>query len=317
MSRRTRVLKQELELPDEGASEVFFKYHEVSRARSGELLGETIDESISIEIEPLESTAPSSSVEPRLREREEPPKTSDSAKPDRDTGEHGESKSTDPVRIYLRRIGSVALLTREGEVELAKKMEQGEHAILTAILNSPALVREILKLGDDLRCGKLCAADIIEEEERDATDEEEPAAEGGSEERVLFLMNKVRLLCKSNDELREIQSTTTGAEKKALEARIQDNREKMVVILVEMRLNKRTINRLIGKIRVMIQEVEEGAPTSAMPDSIPPPPPPRTQKNGKKPGTDRRSSGLRELHATYASIKVGQEIATRAKAQLV
>jgi len=86
-------------------------------------LGETIDESISIEIEPLESTAPSSSVEPRLRE--EAPKASDSVKPDRETGDHGESKSTDPVRIYLRRIGSVALLTREGEVELAKKMETG------------------------------------------------------------------------------------------------------------------------------------------------------------------------------------------------
>jgi RNA polymerase primary sigma factor len=219
------------------------------------------------------------------------------------------------VRIYLRRIGSVALLTREGEVELAKRMEQGEHAILTAILNSPALVREILKLGDDLRCGKLSAADIIEEEERDAEDDEATTHEA-SEERVLFLMSKVRQLVKTSDELKEIQATTSGAERKALEARIQDTREKMVVILVEMRLNKRTINRLINKIRVMIQEVEEGAPTNAMPDSIPPPPP-RAAKNGKKPGTDRRSSGLRELHATYASIKVGQEIATRAKAQLV
>src|SRR5258708_24456214 len=298
MSRRTRVLKQELELPDEGASEVFFKYHEVSRARSGELLGETIDESISIEIEPLESTAPSSSVEPRLREREEPPKTSDSVKPDRETGEHGESKSTDPVRIYLRRIGSVALLTREGEVELAKKMEQGEHAILTAILNSPALVREILNLREDLRCGKLCAATIIEEEERDAEDDEATTQEA-SEERVLFLMSKVRQLVKTSDELKEIQATTSGAERKARETRIQDTREKMVVILVEMRLKKRTINRLINKIRVMIQEVEEGAPTSAMPDSIPPPAP-RPQKNGKKPSTDRRSIGLRALHATYA-----------------
>jgi RNA polymerase primary sigma factor len=65
----------------------------------------------------------------------------------------------------------------------------------------------------------------------------------------------------------------------------------------------------------MIQEVEEGAPTNAMPDSIPPPPPVR--KNGKKPATERRENGLRELHATYTAIKCGQEIATRAKAQLV
>src|SRR5260221_8792139 len=169
MSRRTRVLKQDLELADEGGSEVFFKYHEVSRARSGELLGETIDESISSGIAPLESPAPASSVEPRLRE--EAPKASDSVKPDRETGDHGESKSSDPVRIYLRKIGSVALLTREGEVELAKRMEEGEHTILTAILNSPALVREILKLGEDLRCGKYRVSDITEEEERDDDDE--------------------------------------------------------------------------------------------------------------------------------------------------
>jgi RNA polymerase primary sigma factor len=313
MSRRTRVLKQSLELPDEGASEVFFKYHEVSRARSGELLGEAIDESLTIEIEPLESGAPTSSIEPKPREESRPPL--DTVRPPRDQGDHGETKSTDPVRIYLRRIGSVALLTREGEVELAKRMEQGEHAILTAILNSPALVREILKLGDDLRGGKLSAADIIEEEERDAEDDEATSQEA-SGERVLFLMSKVRQLVKTSDELKEIQSTTSGAERKALEVRIQENREKMVAILVEMRLNKRTINRLVNKIRVMIQEVEEGAPTNALPDSIPPPAP-REKKNGKKPAADRRSSGLRELHATYASIKIGQEIATRAKAQLV
>src|SRR5882757_423092 len=117
MSRRTRVLKQSMELPDEGASEVFFKYHEVSRARSGELLGEAIDESLTIEIEPLESTGPSSSIESKPREESHPPL--DTARPPRDQGDHGETKSTDPVRIYLRRIGSVALLTREGEVELA------------------------------------------------------------------------------------------------------------------------------------------------------------------------------------------------------
>jgi RNA polymerase primary sigma factor len=140
MTRRPRVLKSELEVPDEGASEVFFKYHEVSRARAGELLGETIDESLTIDIEPLESAGPTSSIAPKAREESVPPETH--AKPARDTGDHGEAKSTDPVRIYLRRIGSVALLTREGEVELAKRMEQGEHTILNAILNSPTLVRD-------------------------------------------------------------------------------------------------------------------------------------------------------------------------------
>jgi RNA polymerase primary sigma factor len=307
--RRTRELKRELDVPDEAASDVFFKYHEVSRARSGELLGEAIDESLSAELEPIESNAPASSVE-KLRESTVPPAESRASRAPVDPME---SKSTDPVRIYLRRIGSVALLTREGEVELAKRMETGELAILTAILNSPALVREILKLGDDLKCGKIRASDILEEDEREA-DDEEGGSEQAAEERALSLMSKVRQLCKASDELREAHAGSSGAEKRALDARIQDYREKMVTILVEMRVNKRTINRLINKIRIMIQEVEEGAPTSTMSDSTPPPP--RERKNGRK-SSDRRSHGLRELHATYAAIKDGQEIATRAKAQLV
>src|SRR5262249_960884 len=146
---------------------------------------------------------------------------------------------------------------------------EGEHAILTAILNSPTLVREILKLGDDLRCGKYRISDIIEEEEREEEEEQETDEEA-KEERVLALLAKVRQLSKANDDLRDIQATTSGTERRALEARIADNREKMVTTLIEMRLNKKTIGRLIGKLRIMIQEGEEGAPTSSMPDSIPP-----------------------------------------------
>jgi RNA polymerase primary sigma factor len=311
--RRTRELKQELEVPHEGASEVFFKYQEVSRARSGDLLAETIDESLSLDIEPLESAAPPAPAESK---HDDAPVESGPKPMRHDSGSSAESKSTDPVRIYLRRIGSVALLTREGEVELAKRMEEGEHAILTAILNSPALVREILKLGEDVRGGKCRVSDLIEEEERDQEDEER-SDERAAEERLLNLMNKVRVLCKASDEMREAQQATVGTERKAIETRVQENREKMVVILVEMRLNKKTINRLINKIRVLIQEFEEGAPTHAMPDSIPPPPfAPR--KTGKRVIADKsKNAGLRELNATYAAIKTGQEIATRAKAQLV
>jgi RNA polymerase primary sigma factor len=53
------------------------------------------------------------------------------------------SRSNDPVRMYLRKMGSVSLLTREGEVEIAKRIEDGELMVLDAILNSPIAVREI------------------------------------------------------------------------------------------------------------------------------------------------------------------------------
>ena len=70
-------------------------------------------------------------------------------------------KSNDPVRMYLRKMGSVSLLTREGEVEIAKRIEDGEGKIFQVILNSRVAVSEILEIGESLRKGKLRIKDVI------------------------------------------------------------------------------------------------------------------------------------------------------------
>src|SRR5262244_2942381 len=103
----------------------------------------------------------------------------------------GYSKTNDPVRMYLRKMGSVSLLTREGEVEIAKRIEQGEHMILGAILNSPVAVREIIQIGDRLRKGKMRVREVI----RDAPDEDdETFDEQGRTEQVVKLIDKIRRL---------------------------------------------------------------------------------------------------------------------------
>ncbi len=77
------------------------------------------------------------------------------------TGDDEYFKSNDPVRMYLRKMGSVALLTREGEVEIAKRIEEGENEILSAILSSPVAVREIIEIGERLRNHKIRVKDIV------------------------------------------------------------------------------------------------------------------------------------------------------------
>src|SRR5450755_4451624 len=62
-------------------------------------------------------------------------------------------KTNDPVRMYLREMGSVPLLTREGEIELAKRNERGQWAVRKALSRSPLVIREIIQLGEDLRSG--------------------------------------------------------------------------------------------------------------------------------------------------------------------
>ena len=85
----------------------------------------------------------------------------------------GYGKSNDPVRMYLRKMGSVSLLTREGEVEIAKRIESGEKEVLGSVLASSIAVKEIIDLGARLRKGKLRVREII----KDAGDESaaEPA----------------------------------------------------------------------------------------------------------------------------------------------
>src|SRR5690606_6717660 len=62
--------------------------------------------------------------------------------------------SVDPVRMYLRRMGAVALLSREGEVEIAKRIEVGEQEVLAVVISSQIAVQEIIELGDKLREGR-------------------------------------------------------------------------------------------------------------------------------------------------------------------
>jgi hypothetical protein len=63
-------------------------------------------------------------------------------------------KMTDPVRIYLKEMGSFPLLTREGEVEVAKKIECGQQELLRVVLSCPISIKEIVTLGKFLRAGK-------------------------------------------------------------------------------------------------------------------------------------------------------------------
>ena len=74
-----------------------------------------------------------------------------------ETGE----KTNDPVRMYLREMGTVPLLTREGEIELAKRMERGQRAVRKALSRSPLVIREVLQLGEDLARDAVCVRDVL------------------------------------------------------------------------------------------------------------------------------------------------------------
>ncbi|MDP3796165.1 MAG: sigma-70 family RNA polymerase sigma factor, partial [Polaromonas sp.] len=103
-------------------------------------------------------------------------------------------RTTDPVRMYMREMGTVELLTREGEIEIAKRIEGGLMKMMEAISESPATIAEIMRLGEEIREGKIVistvvdgfsnpneADDYVAEEDFDEFDEEDDDdGKGGS-----------------------------------------------------------------------------------------------------------------------------------------
>src|SRR5215475_10535722 len=80
-------------------------------------------------------------------------------------------KTNDPVRMYLREMGTVPLLTREGEIELAKRIERGQNAVRKALSRSPLVIRDIIGLSEAIQVDSTAVRDILVMPELLVTDE--------------------------------------------------------------------------------------------------------------------------------------------------
>src|SRR5205814_838805 len=168
------------------------------------------------------------------------------------------SKSNDPVRMYLRKMGSVSLLTREGEVEIAKRIEDGEKEVLEAVLHSSIAIKEIIQIGERLKKGKMRVREVI----RDAPDEDdETFDEQGRTDQVVKLIDKIRRLDRENEHFAELMTSKTrkvseGKRKEYRDA-IARNEASMAETLAEVKLNKRQIERIIENLKKLIERVDQ------------------------------------------------------------
>ena len=163
------------------------------------------------------------------------------------------SKSNDPVRMYLRKMGSVSLLTREGEVEIAKRIEQGEQRVNSAILDSPIAVREIIDLGEKLKKHKIRVKDLIKDAETDDQEFDEEEAD----RRIIRLIEKVKRLDKKKADLHEERKAAKDVRRKQIDGEIGETNDDLVKTLEEMRLNKKTIDKIVQKLKSLILKVEK------------------------------------------------------------
>ncbi len=105
------------------------------------------------------------------REKYEPEAGEESEDVELDLSPGTLEKTNDPVRMYLREMGTVPLLTREGEVEIAKRIERGQNRVMKAISRSPIVIREIVGLGEDLKRGVRNIKEVVTFDEEELTEE--------------------------------------------------------------------------------------------------------------------------------------------------
>lgn len=163
-------------------------------------------------------------------------------------------RTSDPVRMYLREMGSVSLLTREGEVEIAKRIEDGERDVASVILNTPITIKEVLVLGDKLRKFQLSASEISKEVEEDVLEEDE---EDVPKVRILEIIDAIAL---GDTELvalvEEMESGATVAKKKELDKRIRELKEHQAKLLISLRLKDRHINKISERLKELSFKVD-------------------------------------------------------------
>ncbi len=167
------------------------------------------------------------------------------------------AKSTDPVRMYLRKMGAVALLTREGEVEIAKKIERHEDAVLNTLLTSPIGIKEVLNLTEHLKKGKARITEVVKDLED--LSQEEDFDETEHRARILKHLAKFKQFAGSHAKLvKKVATLKEGSKIVAKYASaLDESRSKMVQLIKDMRFSRKTINQITDRYKEIINLIEE------------------------------------------------------------
>jgi len=169
------------------------------------------------------------------------------------------SRTDDPVRLYLKEMGSVALLSREGEIEIAKRIEEGKRDIAFVIYGMPMTIEFILSLREQLKAGKIDVREIVPIVETEEDFEEEAVEKDYEELRVKTLdgLNAVRKVSTSLKDLYEKarQAAKDAAKLKKVKKQIDAIREQVVDKMEAVNLHGVLKDRMVQRVREMAIQI--------------------------------------------------------------
>lgn len=191
-------------------------------------------------IEVLPSQAPASGAPPMG----DPSRTTE--KPTTET-----TASRDPADLYLRKLGGAPLLTREGEVELAKRIEDGERDMVAALIRCHVAMREIGRLGERLTAGKVRIAEVL----RDCDDEDE-----AEKSRFVRIANEIAAIDTARQQAltaAKKAAARKAASQKKHAATAQAKLDEALALLHDIRLDRKQVDRVKAKVHALQRRFED------------------------------------------------------------
>ena len=236
---------------------------------------------------------------------------------------HLEDKTSDPVRVYLREMGRVPLLKREGEVAIAKRMERGQALVLKTISRSPLVVKELIAIGQELRSGTRSIREVVQFDEEELT-ERKIAKKTRQTLRTIDKIAKLYALgLKQAARLNSLLGSSPRVQRRA-RGQVSRTRIEISQLVRSLGLHPLEKKRLIERLRRAVEQMDSLEHESARRE--------RRAAAGKKvaalredPGARRRQPkaseeagevGLTALKRSLVLIRRGETEAERAKKEL-
>jgi RNA polymerase primary sigma factor len=164
-------------------------------------------------------------------------------------------KTNDPVRMYLREMGTVPLLTREGEVEIAKRIERGKKAVLRVIARTPMAAQEVMRLGERLSAREITVRDVVVFNEEEVTEEK-------TEAKIRETLKLIDKVAKAHHEYLTYRKNFLKLEKKARgyvrgKWRLGRMRIKVSIAIRNIEFSEAVKRRLTERIRESVERIHE------------------------------------------------------------
>ncbi|MEA3509384.1 MAG: RNA polymerase sigma factor RpoD [candidate division NC10 bacterium] len=191
-----------------------------------------------------------------IKKAAEPPSAGPEAEVDLSPSPVG--RTDDPVRMYLREMGKTPLLTREGEIGIAKRIEEGRHEATDSVCRAEIAAREVIFWGERLLQGRIRVSDLI------ALNEFDEISEQREKELVAEVAPSLKSLRKEQEKVDDLAKRFERAERRGNTKRaerlyheIQEKSDQQATLLRQLNVNQRVIERIVARMRSILERIEK------------------------------------------------------------